>query len=62
VIVKAGVVVVHPADQPDRDVLVAAQLLVRARRRVVVDEVAPPIGPGGQLGDEVTQLGARQVA
>ena len=31
VVVVAGVVVVHPADQPDRDVLVAVELDVGAR-------------------------------
>ena len=43
VVVVAGVVVVHPADQPDRDVLVTMQLGVRARVGPVLDQVRPPL-------------------
>ncbi len=61
-IVKARVVVVHPADEPDGDVLVAQQLLVRPHRGVVVDEVLPRLGPRREAGHERPQLRTRQVA
>ena len=41
VIVEAGVVIVHPADQPDRELVVAQQLLVDAALGVVLDEMRP---------------------
>ena len=58
VVVEARVVVVHPADQPDRDVVVAAQLLVVALVRRVLHEVLPHRGIGGQVTDEGLQGGA----
>ena len=62
VVVKARVVVVHPADEPDRDVLVAQELLVRAGVRVVVDEVAPALRPCGEVGHQRAQFVACEVA
>ena len=59
VVVKAGVVVVHPADQPRRQVRVGEQLLVDALGVIVVDAVDPQLRPIGELGDERLQLGAR---
>ena len=44
VVVEAGVVIVHPADQPGGQVLVAEQLLIDALRGVVLDEVDPQLG------------------
>jgi hypothetical protein len=48
VVVVAGVVVVHPADQPDGDALVAVQLGVGARVGPVLDQVRPLLGPGSK--------------
>src|SRR6476660_4162537 len=62
VVVEAGVVVLHPADEPDGDVVVADELLVDALGRVVPDERAPQVGPFGEPGDEVLELWALQVA
>src|ERR1700677_4924183 len=61
VVVKAGVVVVHPADQPRRQVRVAEQLLVDALGVVVMDAVDPQLRLRGELGDERLQLGRGQV-
>ncbi len=58
VVVKAGVVVVHPADQPDRDVVVAAQLFVVALVRCVAHEVLPHLRVCRQIADERLQGGA----
>ena len=44
VVVEARVVVVHPADQPRGDVVVAQELGVGPRGAVVLDEVAPALG------------------
>ncbi len=52
VVVKAGVVVVHPADQPSGQVRVGEQLLVDALGVVVVDAADPQLRPLGELGDE----------
>ena len=59
---EARVVVVHPADQPHRDVVVAAQLLVVARVRRVLHEVLPHGGIGGQVTDEGLQGGGVEFA
>jgi hypothetical protein len=56
VVVEAGVVVVHPADQPDGDVLVTVQLDVGAGVGAVGDEVLPRLGAGGDIGDEGGEL------
>ena len=61
-VVEAGVVVVHPADQPDGDVVVAQQLLVDARARIVGDEVTPQLGTAGEPRDVALELGAVEVA
>ena len=45
---EAGVVVVHPADQPDGDVVVAEELLVARAARVVVD--GAPRAPAARRG------------
>lgn len=62
VVVEAGVVLVHPADQPGCDVLVAEQLLVDALRGVVLDQMDPQLGPIGQLADERLELWAGEIA
>ena len=62
VVVEAGVVLVHPADQPGGQVLVAEQLLVYPLGGVVLDESNPQLGPVGELADERLQLRTRQVA
>ena len=53
VVVEAGVLLVHPADQPGGDVVVAQQLRVAARRAVVLDEVRPQLRAGSRGPDEV---------
>ena len=60
VVVEAGVVAGHPADEPDLDLVVEAQALEDALGRVVADEVAPALGGGGEAGDDLAQLGATQ--
>jgi hypothetical protein len=49
-------VVVHPADQPDRELVVAVQLVVVAPVGVVADEVAPGARLRGQALDDRLQL------
>src|SRR6202453_2493772 len=61
VVVKAGVVVVHPADQPRGQVRVGEQLLVDALGVIVVDASDPQLRLRGELGDERLQLGRGQV-
>ena len=55
-VVKAGVVVLHPADQPGRHVLVAEQLLIDALVGVVLDQIDPQLGTGGEVAHEALQL------
>ena len=62
VVVEAGVVVVHPADQPCGQVLVAQQLLIDALAAVVLDQIDPQLRPVGELADERLQLRAGEVA
>ena len=62
VVVEAGVVVLHPADEPHGDVLVAQQLLVGPLVRVVADEVAPALGLRRPGGDEALELLGPEVA
>src|SRR6185312_9624126 len=57
VVVEAGVLLVHPADQPRRHVVVAHQLRVAARGAVVLDQVRPQLGALGEALDELDQLG-----
>ena len=52
VVVEARVVVVHPADEPDLDLVVAAQQLVAALARVVLDQVLPRLRLRHQVGDQ----------
>src|SRR3954466_9564162 len=61
-VVKARVVVVHPADQPDLDMLIAEQLLVDPGLGVVLDQVLPDLGPEHQVADEPVQLRPSQIA
>src|ERR1700730_688986 len=61
-VVTAGVVSVHPADQPRAQVIVEEQLLVAAPCPVVSDQVDPELRPVGELGDEAPQLGYREIA
>ena len=56
-VVEAGVVVVHPADKPDGEVVVAQQLLVDARARIVGDEVTPQLATAGEPRDERSSSG-----
>jgi hypothetical protein len=44
-------VVVHPADQPGGEVIVAEQLLVVTLGGVVLDVMDPQLGPIGELAD-----------
>ena len=62
VVMEAGVVLVHPADQPGREVIVAEQLLVQALGAVVLDQVDPQLRPVGELAHERLQLAAREIA
>ncbi len=62
VIVKSGVVIVHPADQPHGQVIVAEQLPVHPLAGVVLDVVDPQLGTVGELGDESLELGTGEVA
>lgn len=62
VVVKPGVVIVHPADQPHGQVIVTEQLLVQPLGGVVLDVVDPQLRPVGELGDESLELGPREVA
>ena len=62
VIVKARVLVIHPADQPGSQMLVAEQLLIDPLRTVVLDVLDPQFRTVGQLSDEVLELGRREVA
>ncbi len=55
-VVKARVVVLHPADQPRGHVVVAEQLLVHALGMVVLDQIDPQLGPSGELVDEALEL------
>ena len=57
VVVKAGVLVVGPGDDPGVDVLVVDELDVDAVAGVGRDQVAPLVGAGREVGDEVAQLG-----
>ena len=61
-VVEAGVVALHPADQPDRQVLVQHELLEAALLRAVAHQGPPQPGAGGEGGDHRTQLVARQIA
>ena len=61
-VVEAGVVVLHPADEPDGEVVVADELLVDALGGVVADERAPEVAPLREPRDEVLELGALEVA
>lgn len=56
VIVKAGVLLVDPADQPRGEVRVADQLLVDALGRIVADAVDPQLRLVGELADERLEL------
>ncbi len=62
VVVKAGVLLVHPADQPRGHVRVAEQLVVDALSRVVPDELDPQLRSVGELAHERLQLRGGQVA
>src|SRR3954453_21234059 len=61
VVVEAGVVIVHPADQPDRKAVVAVQLLVVPALRVVAHAVRPRGGVGGEAADDGLELGRGQL-
>src|SRR4051812_49331698 len=56
VVVEAGVVLVHPADQPDRDLVVALQLDVDPLLARVPDETLPAPGVGGEVEDELLEV------
>ena len=57
VVVKAGVLILAPADHPGVDVLVVPDLLVDADVVGVAGPVAPRSGARGQVGDEPLELG-----
>ena len=59
-VVKAGVLVLGPADHPGVDVAVVPDLLVDAGVGVVAHVLAPALGRGGQAGREPVQLLERQ--
>ena len=61
VVVEAGVLLLAPADQPDRDVVVARELLVAPLLGVVLDEVLPGVRPDRDVADELQQFGLREV-
>jgi hypothetical protein len=54
-------VIVHPADEPHGDVVVAVQLDVGARVGAVADQVTPGLWAGGDVGDQGAQLGLVEV-
>ena len=60
-VVKAGVVVVRPADQPDVEVLVAQQLLVGPLQGIVLDVLRPERRPRRDLARDDAQLPVGQV-
>jgi hypothetical protein len=62
VVVEAGVVPGHPADQPDFDLVVEAQALEDPLRGIVADQMDPRRGVGGQPGDQRAQLSALEDA
>jgi hypothetical protein len=62
VVVEAGVVILHPADQPRGEMLVAAELLVDALAGLMTDGVDPQLWTVGQLAHEVLELDCGQVA
>ena len=55
VVMKAGVLVLAPADHPGVDVLVVPDLLVHARVVGVAHEVLPALGRRGQRGAEAAR-------
>src|ERR1700759_4058540 len=57
---KAGVLVLGPADHPRVDVAVVPDLLVHAGVAVVAHVPAPGLGLGGEPGSEPVQLLERQ--
>src|SRR3954447_20822695 len=58
VIVKARVMVVHPADQPHHHVLVVDEQLVGALVAVVADVRAPQLRSCGDVGDQLAEVHA----
>jgi hypothetical protein len=55
-VVKAGVLVLAPADHPRVDVIVVPDLLVDAHVLAVADVLAPELGPCRQQRDEPAEL------
>ena len=62
VIVEAGVLPLRPADQPHLEVLVQMQPHVQALDRRVADVPLPQVGPGGEVADELRELGPGRLA
>lgn len=62
VVVEAGVVAGHPADEPHGHVLVGDEAVERAPVRVVADVGAPELGPLAEPAREHAQLVADEVA
>ena len=60
VVMEAGVVAGHPADEPDLELIVEAQALEDALGGVVADQMGPRLRIGGQTRDDRAQLGAPQ--
>src|SRR5205085_12490538 len=61
VVVEAGVVAGHPADQPERQMRVAEELLENPLGRVVAHQALPQLRLPRQRPDEVPQLLATEV-
>jgi hypothetical protein len=62
VVVEAGVVTGHPADEPGRRVRAGGQLAEDALRRVVADVRAPQLRLRGEVLGEDRELVDREVA
>ena len=62
VVVEAGVVALHPADEPDRQVLVGQQLLERAAVGFVAHQRLPQVVVRGDARGHAGQLGLGQEA
>ena len=61
-VVKAGLLGRHPAQEPRVDVVVAVQAHVHTLALVVADEALPEVGAAGELLGEGAQLGRIEVA
>src|SRR5205807_264293 len=60
VVVKAGVLILAPADHPGINVFRFPDLFVNANVAAVPDQMLPPLRGRGQAGDKSLQLGVRK--